>query len=107
MTQMTQRPLHPSTILTKRISEFAYTWDTLSLNQKKALKLLAGTMGKNIFSADNLARFRFRSASQVTAALSKLERMGVISKNGIWIIQDPFFEKWLQANISNVRLVNQ
>ena len=93
-------------ILTKRVPEFAYVWDALSLNQKKAMKLLAGTLGKNIFSADNLTRFGFRGASQVTAALSALEKTGVISKNGKWIIQDPFFEKWLQLNIGNIRLVN-
>lgn len=56
-------------IITKRVPEFAYIWDSLSLNQKRALKLLAGTEGKNIFAADKLFRFGFRTASQVTAAL--------------------------------------
>jgi uncharacterized protein len=93
-------------ILTKRVPEFAYTWDTLSLNQKRALKLLAATMGKNIFSADSQARFGFRTASQITAALSKLEKIGVVNKNDIWSIQDPFFEKWLQYNIGNIPLVH-
>ena len=50
-------------ILIKRIPEFAYVWDTLSLNQKRALKLLAGTSGRNIFSAENLSQFGFRAAS--------------------------------------------
>ncbi|NQU66269.1 MAG: hypothetical protein HQ517_18575 [SAR324 cluster bacterium] len=78
----------------------------MSLNQKRALKLLAATMGKNIFSADNQSRFGFRAASQITAALSKLEKIGVIYKNSIWAVQDPFFEKWLQLNIGNIQLMN-
>ena len=93
-------------VITKRIPEFAYTWDTLSLNQKRTLKLLAGTAGKNIFSADNLARFGFHGASQVSAALSALERMGVTDKNSVWNIQDPFFEKWLLLNIGHVQPVD-
>ena len=89
-------------IITKRVPEFAYIWDSLSLNQKRALKLLAGTEGKNIFAADKLSRFGFRTASQVTAALITCEKLGIASKNKSWSIQDPFFEKWLQLKISGI-----
>ncbi len=92
-------------VLTKRVSEFAYMWDSMSLNQKRTLKLLAATSSKSIFSANNLSRFGFRTASQVTAALSALQKTGVIGKNDVWIIHDPFFEKWLRPNNGNVRLV--
>ena len=82
-------------ILTKRISEYALLWDSLTLNQRRALKLIAGTKGINIFAAENLDRFGFRTASQVTAALGNLEKMGVLDKNKDWKIHDPFFAKWL------------
>jgi len=82
-------------ILEKRISQFAYLWDTLTLNQKRALKLIAGTAGKNLFAAENLDRFGFRTASQVTAALASIEKMGLLDKNETWRIHDPFFKRWL------------
>ena len=83
------------TILERRIPGYSYAWDSLTLNQKRALKLIAGTAGKNIFAAENLDRFGFRTASQVTAALANIERMGILDKNKEWKIHDPFFKKWL------------
>jgi len=82
-------------IVKKRIPEYAYAWDSMTLNQRRALKLVSGTEGKNIFSAENLSRFGFRTASQVTAALTNLEKIGILDKNKIWKIHDPFFKKWL------------
>jgi AAA+ ATPase superfamily predicted ATPase len=82
-------------ILQKRIPEFSYAWDSLTLNQKRVLKLIAGTAGKNIFAAENLDRFGFRTASQVTAALTSIEKMGILDKNKEWRIHDPFFKQWL------------
>jgi len=79
----------------KRIPEYAYLWDSLTLNQKRALKLVALTAGKNIFAAGNLDRAGFRTASQVTAALSGIKKTGVLDKNKIWKIHDPFFRRWL------------
>jgi AAA+ ATPase superfamily predicted ATPase len=84
-----------SAILEKRIPEFSYAWDTLTLNQKRALKLIAGTGGKNLFAAENLDRFGFRTASQVSAALTAVEKMGLLDKNKEWKIHDPFFKQWL------------
>ncbi|HDM76709.1 MAG TPA: hypothetical protein ENG51_09600, partial [Deltaproteobacteria bacterium] len=57
-------------LLEKWVPEYSYLWDSLTLNQKRALKLIAGTNGKNIFAAENLDRFGFRTASQLVAALS-------------------------------------
>ena len=82
-------------IVGKRIPEFSYAWDALTMNQRRALKLIAGTNGKNIFAAENLAKFNFRTASQVTAALGNLEKMGILDKNEEWKIHDPFLKKWL------------
>lgn len=82
-------------IVEKRIPEYSYAWDSLTLNQRRALKLIAGTEGKNIFAAENLDRFGFRTASQVTAALGNLEKAGILDKNKEWKIHDPFFKRWL------------
>jgi hypothetical protein len=83
-------------IVEKRVPEFSYAWDSLTLNQRRALKLVAATGGKNVFAAENLARFGFRTASQVTAALPNLENGGFLDKNNEWKIHDPFFKRWLQ-----------
>ena len=82
-------------IVEKRIPEYSYAWDSLTLNQRRALKLIAGTEGKNIFAAENLDRYGFRTASQVTAALANLEKAGILDKNKGWKIHDPFFKRWL------------
>ena len=83
------------TIVEKRIPEYSYAWDSLTLNQKRALKLIAETAGKFIFAAENLDRFGFRTASQVTAALKSVEKTGILDKNKEWKIHDPFFKRWL------------
>jgi len=79
----------------KRIPEYSYVWDSLTLNQKRALKLIAHTAGKNIFSAENLNKVGFGTASQVTAALANIEKIGILDKNKEWKIHDPFFRRWL------------
>lgn len=84
------------TIIEKRSVEFMNVWDSLSLNQKKALKLVAATGGDQLFSADNLARFQFKTASQVVAAMKVLEQRELISRNGDYRIYDPVFRKWVQ-----------
>ena len=84
-------------IIHDRVPEFSYAWDALTLNQRKALKLIAGTLGKNIFAAENLAAYGFRTASQASAALTKLEKGGFLDKNREWKIHDPIFYRWLQA----------
>ncbi len=79
----------------KHVPEYAYLWDSLTLNQKRALKLVALTVGKNIFAAENLNRIGFRTASQVTAALAGIKKTGILDKNKTWKIHDPFFRRWL------------
>ena len=83
-------------IIGKRNVEFMTIWDSLSLNQKKALKLLAHTKGVQLYSADNLHRFQLKTASQVTAAIKVLEQRELVSKNGAYRIYDPLFCKWIE-----------
>ena len=82
-------------IIEKKVPEYSYLWDSLTLNQRKALKLVAGTAGDNIFSAHNLSKYGFRTASQATAALNKLWKTGIIDKIKAWYIHDPLFKRWL------------
>jgi len=82
-------------IVEKRIPEYSYVWDALTINQRRALKLIAGTEGRNIFAADNLNRYDFKTASQVSAALANLVKLGMVDKNKTLKIHDPFFKRWL------------
>jgi AAA+ ATPase superfamily predicted ATPase len=84
-----------NTIIEKRALEFMNVWDSLSLNQKKTLKLVTATSGGQLFSANNLAQFQLKTASQVVAALKVLEQRELLSKNGEYRIYDPIFRKWI------------
>ena len=44
-----------SNILENREAEFINIWESMTLNQRRALKLIAATGGKNIYSANNLS----------------------------------------------------
>lgn len=85
-----------SGILEKRAIEFMNVWDSLSLNQKKTLKLVAATNGNQLFAAENLVRFQLKTASQVVAAMKVLEQRELVSKDGDYRIYDPVFRKWIQ-----------
>lgn len=82
-------------IIESRSIEFTHVWDSLTLNQKKALKMAAATSGNQLFSADNLVRFKFKTASQVVAAMKVLEQRELVSKNRAYRVYDPVFRKWL------------
>ncbi|MDA8137663.1 MAG: ATP-binding protein [Desulfobacteraceae bacterium] len=88
-----------SEILEERSIEFMNAWDSFSLNQKRALKLVAATEGEQLFSAENLVRFQFKTASQVTAAIKYLEERDFLAKNGVYKIQDPIFRRWVQRMV--------
>ncbi len=83
-------------IIEKRSVEFMNVWDSLSLNQKKALKLIAATGGQQIFAAESLARYQLNTASQVVAAMKVLEQRELAAKNGVYRVCDPVFRKWVQ-----------
>jgi AAA+ ATPase superfamily predicted ATPase len=84
-----------SNILKNRESEFINIWESLTLNQRRSLKLITATGGKNIYSADNLSRYGFRSASQISKALELLFKKELVSKNKHYSIQDVFFKRWI------------
>jgi len=87
-------------IIEKRSLEYTVLWETLSINQKKTLKLILLNNGANLFNADSLKSVNLKTGSLVTKALSSLVKKEIIAKNGIYIIQDIVFKKWLQKTLS-------
>ena len=68
-------------ILQSSHNEFLNLWDSLSLNQKKTLKLIILTGGKNMFYADSLQsvgrRYRFDQAHRLEHAHHGADRLAV------------------------------
>lgn len=88
------------TIIEKKNLEYTVLWETLSINQKKTLKLILLNNGANLFNADSLKSVNLKTGSLVTKALSSLVKKEIIAKNGTYIIQDILFKKWLQKTLS-------
>jgi len=89
-----------NTIIEKRSLEHTVLWETLSINQKKTLKLILLNNGYNLFNADSLKSVNLKTGSLVTKTLSSLKKKGIIVKNGNYQIQDIVFKKWLQKTLS-------
>ena len=88
------------TIIEKKDIEYSVLWETLSINQKKTLKLIWLNNGANLFNADALKSVNLKTGSLVTKALSSLLKKEIIVKNGNYLIQDIVFKKWLQKTLS-------
>jgi hypothetical protein len=67
------------------------------LNQKKTLKLILLTGGKEMFYAKALQAVDLNAGSQVTRSLEKLLGDDIVLKNDGYKIQDVMFKKWIQA----------
>ena len=78
-------------------NEFLNLWDSLTLNQKKTLKLIILTGGREMFYANALQAVDLNAGSQVTRALEKLVGDDIVLKNDDYKIQDVMFKKWIQA----------
>ena len=89
-----------NTIIEKRSLEHTVLWETLSINQKKTLKMILLNNGYNLFNADSLKSVNLKTGSLVTKALSSLKKKEIIVKNGNYQIQDIVFKKWLQKTLS-------
>ena len=84
-------------ILESSHNEFLNLWDSLTLNQKKTLKLIIMTGGKDMFYANALQAVDLNAGSQVTRALEKLVRSDIVLKNGNFQFQDVMFKKWIET----------
>jgi hypothetical protein len=77
-------------------NEFLNLWDSLTLNQKKTLKLIILTGGKDIFYARALQSADLKAGSQVTRSLEKLVGSDIVLKNNYYKIQDVMFKNWIR-----------
>ena len=87
-------------ILERRENEFIILWDSLTPNQRKALRLLAKTEGQAMFYSESLQRFGFRSGSLLSKALSTLSKRDIVTKNKIYHIQNVMLKKWILSTLS-------
>jgi len=78
-------------------NEFFNLWDSLSLNQKKTLKLIVLTNGKDMYYANALQSVGLKAGSQVSRALEKLILSDIVLKNGYYKIQDVMFKNWIRT----------
>ncbi len=76
-------------------NEYLNLWDSLTLNQKKTLKLIILTGGKDIFYASALQSADLKAGSQVTRSLEKLVGSDIVLKNNYYKIQDVMFKNWI------------
>lgn len=86
-----------TTILLKNHNQYLTLWESLTLNQKKTLKLLITTGGRKIFHAAAIHAADLQSSAQVTRALESLMAKDIVTKNGEYRIQDVMFKKWVQT----------
>lgn len=87
-------------ILNRRENEFMIVWDSLTPNQRKALRLLAVTAGQGIYYTESLHRFGFKSGSLLKRALTSLSAREIITKNKTYHIHDAMLKKWVLKNFS-------
>ena len=83
-----------------KLNEFIILWDSLTPNQRKALRLLAKTEGQAMFYSESLQRFGFRSGSLLSKALSTLSKRDIVTKNKIYHIQNAMLKKWILSTLS-------
>jgi len=89
-----------NSIIEKSSPEYAILWETLSINQKKTLKLILLNNGSNLFNADALKSVNLKTGSLVSKALSSLINKEIIIKDSIYMIQDIVFKKWMQKTLN-------
>ncbi len=87
-------------MIEKNAIEYSTLWETLTINQKKTLKLVLLNNGSDLYSADSLKSVSLKTGSMVSKALSSLIKKEIITKNGHYLIEDVVFKKWLSRTLS-------
>lgn len=81
-------------IISAKSTSYRIVYDALSLNQKKALKILSKERGKNMFAAETLYAYRTKKEN-VSAALRQLFTRELVDRDeDRWFIPDRAFELW-------------
>ena len=83
-------------VISSQKNQFIVLWDLLTLNQKRALRLIAESGSKGIYTAELLQQAGFNSGSVLQRALSALTKKEILTKNGTYQFQDAMLEKWIQ-----------
>jgi hypothetical protein len=83
-------------VVSSQQNQFIVLWNLLTQNQKKALRLVAETGGKGIYTAEMLQRAGFNSGSVLQKALSALTEKEILSKNDKYRFLDAMLKKWIQ-----------
>jgi len=89
-------------IIARRTLEFINLWESLTINQRKVLKLIIINNGKKMYQANSLQKINFSNTSQVAIALESLVKKDIISKNSHYSIQDIMFKKWIVSKILKI-----
>ncbi len=85
-------------VLEREEDTFWEEWADLPPTQKKALKIITYTNGKNIYSKDVLFEFEI-TASQLKRAVEQLLKKDIITKDkDVYQIIDPIMELWIKRN---------
>lgn len=83
-------------ILRRNHSVYLNLWDALTLNQKKALKLVVARGGCQLYSAEALLLAGFKAGSQLKRALDALTARDILEKNGDYRVHDVLLARWVQ-----------
>ena len=83
-------------ILRRNHNSYLNLWDNLTLNQKKALKLVAAKGGRQLYGAEALMHAGFKAGSQLKRALDALTTRDLLEKNGDYRIHDVLFSRWVK-----------
>ncbi|MEA3368911.1 MAG: ATP-binding protein [Candidatus Ratteibacteria bacterium] len=87
------------TIMHTQNEFFFNIYDSASLHQRSVLYALSQT--GELFSQDTILKYNLGTSSSVQASLKSLVKETVVHKDETkYYIGDPFFELWLQRNIS-------
>lgn len=82
-------------VLQRNRNGYLNIWESLTLNQKRALKLVSATAGRQMYNAATLQKVGFTSGSQLKRALDALTARDILEKNGAYRIQDVLFAHWV------------
>lgn len=86
-----------SSILEREADLFLFEWENLSTNQKKALKLLIHSGGKNIYQKETMEQFGLTNSTLKKAVEGLLAKDVIDLNSSGYYLQDPLFAYFLKT----------
>ena len=75
---------------------FGELWDNLTVYQKRLLRAIALSKGRNLFSSEVIVRYGLETSSSVSKGLSLLQKKNLIERHDDhYEFNDIFFERWI------------